>query len=73
MTLQEATEIKQKAQRESILIDAVVETDAVIENGTTFYYMYKQGLPYLTIEVVEKRVITQRYQQAKAQRITLNL
>lgn len=56
MTPQEAIEIKQKAQRESILIDAVVETDAVIENGTTFYYMYKQGLPYLTIEVVEKRV-----------------
>ena len=56
MTQAEATEIKLKAQRESILIDGVVETDAVIENGTTFYYMYKKGLPHLTIEIVENRV-----------------
>ena len=56
MTQAEATEIKLKAQRESILIDGVVETDAVSENGTTFYYMYNKGLPYLTIEVVENRV-----------------
>lgn len=56
MTQQEATEIKLKAQRKSILIDGVVDTDAVIENGTTFYYMYNKGLPYLTIEVVENRV-----------------
>jgi|TARA_R110000803_G_scaffold141470_1_gene207911 hypothetical protein len=52
MSPEQATEIKLKAQRESILIDGVVETDAVIENGNSFYYMYKKGLPYLTIEMV---------------------
>jgi len=52
----EATEIKLKAQRQSILIDGVVETGEVIENGTTYYYQFKNGLPHLTIEVVENRV-----------------
>jgi hypothetical protein len=56
MSQTQATEIKLKAQRQSILIDGVVETGEVIENGVVRYYQFKNGLPHLTIEVVENRV-----------------
>lgn len=56
MRPEEATKIKLKAQRESIVNDSTVESDAVSENGNTLYYNYRKGINYLTIEVVDNPV-----------------
>jgi hypothetical protein len=56
MTKAQAEQIKLKAQRQSIVSDHLVETAEVIEDGVVRYYQFKNGLPHLTIEIVENRV-----------------
>jgi len=56
MTKSQAEQIKLKAQRQSIVSDHLVETAEVIEEGVVRYYQFKNGLPHLTIEIVENRV-----------------